>query len=88
MKKALTKVSAFHTKILVPEAGLEPARLAAVDFESTTSTSSITRATLFSATTYMIQHDKVVAHFAGNYTNLYKHFLRFSDSKNSYTSTA
>jgi hypothetical protein len=31
----------------VPEAGLEPARLAAADFESATSTNSITRATLF-----------------------------------------
>jgi hypothetical protein len=30
---------------VVPEAGLEPARLAAADFESATSTNSITRAT-------------------------------------------
>jgi hypothetical protein len=46
MKKAPTLVSAFLTRILVPEAGLEPARLAAADFESATSTNSITRATL------------------------------------------
>jgi hypothetical protein len=43
MKKAPTEVSAFLLN-LVPGAGLEPARLAAGDFESPTSTNFITRA--------------------------------------------
>ena len=43
MKKALNKFSAFFMD-LVPGAGLEPARLAAGDFESPTSTNFITRA--------------------------------------------
>lgn len=42
-KKALNSVSS-GLKILVPVAGLEPARLAALDFESSTSTNSITPA--------------------------------------------
>jgi hypothetical protein len=36
----------IHAILMVPGAGLEPARLAAGDFESPTSTNSITRATL------------------------------------------
>ena len=43
MKKHRTS-RCFFTRILVPGAGLEPARLAAGDFESPTSTNFITRA--------------------------------------------
>jgi hypothetical protein len=43
MKKALTSQCFFYQN-LVPGAGLEPARLAAGDFESPTSTNFITRA--------------------------------------------
>jgi hypothetical protein len=46
MKKALAFEGSvlFKTRMLVPGAGLEPARLAAGDFESPTSTNFITRA--------------------------------------------
>lgn len=45
MKKAITEVwPKSLILLLVPGAGLEPARLSAVDFESTTSTDFVTRA--------------------------------------------
>ena len=54
MKKALI-AQCFFTRILVPGAGLEPARLAAGDFESPTSTNFITRAN----ESAIINHSKV-----------------------------
>ena len=36
----------FQKTVMVPEAGIEPARLAAADFESAASTNSTTRALL------------------------------------------
>jgi hypothetical protein len=48
MREALERVPRLSAKgkALVPGAGIEPARLAAADFESAASTNSTTRATL------------------------------------------